>query len=319
MDAERAIAEAHRWSDAVWGERPGFFFFAFGVGGHFTASDKYAFEHWVERYGSWPNDRDRFVGEAIDKAGECDVYVAPYLRLNMSRKKGSALPSDLLYADVDELTADLAGFERLLIGPGGLLVDSGQGRHAYLRLPVTLEPTELERWNRRLAAHLHADAGWAENKVLRLPGTWNHKSRARGGRSTAVAFVEFERRSRDCTLAELDDLLPDPAAVSSSPEPLRLNLRAGLLPPRVVERLREKPGNDRSAQLHAFVGLCLRSGLSEAETVAIMLGHEPTRAKYGDRAAAEITRSISKHVDEDVPALDGRLAETVSARARRAW
>jgi hypothetical protein len=41
-----------------------------------------------------------------------------------SRKKGSALASDLVYADVDELGDHLRGFERLLIGPGGLLVNS---------------------------------------------------------------------------------------------------------------------------------------------------------------------------------------------------
>lgn len=317
METETMNTQASRWVDLAWGERTGFFFFSFGVGGHFNEKGRYSFEHWVERNGCWPDDRDRFLDEAISKSGDCDIYVAPHLRSNASRKKGNALANDLLYADVDNLTADLKGFERPLIGPGGFLVRSGEGIHVYVRVAELLEPPELERWNRRLAAHLHADAGWAENKVLRLPGTWNHKSRARGGRSTPVVFVEFEPRARDCTLTELDELLPDPTANPNQSESTPLVARAGLLPWRIVERLCEKPGEDRSAQLHAFVGLCLRAGLSETETAAIILGHEPTRAKYGDRAAVEIARSIEKHIVSE--ATRTRKPDVVSTRARRPW
>jgi hypothetical protein len=175
-----APEQAARWVDTVWGERPGYFLFAFGHEGHFAPTGKYEFRHWTERHGEWPDDRDRFLVDALEKADECDVYVAPYLRSKPSRKKGSAIASSILYADVDELGPSLAGFERVLIGPGGLLVDSGNGRHPYLRLPEEAEPAELEQWNRWLARVLDADAGWAENKVLRLPGTFNHKDAGAG-------------------------------------------------------------------------------------------------------------------------------------------
>ena len=96
-------AQAARWVDAVWGERRGHCHFAFGVSGHFNSNGKYEFDHWQERHGRWPDDRDRFLDEAIEKSAECDVYVAPYLRSNTSRKKGSALPSDILYGDLDDV------------------------------------------------------------------------------------------------------------------------------------------------------------------------------------------------------------------------
>ena len=53
-----------------------------------------------------------------------------------------------------------------------------------------LEPPErLEGWNRRLAALLEADSGWSQTKLLRLPGTYNHKPRAAGGRSILVRWL----------------------------------------------------------------------------------------------------------------------------------
>ena len=86
---------------------------------------KYEHERWQERSGRWPDDRDRFLAEALERAEHDDVYVAPYLRSNASRRKGSALPSSWLYGDVDEAADGQlrtpAGV--LLLGPGGLLVD----------------------------------------------------------------------------------------------------------------------------------------------------------------------------------------------------
>jgi RepB DNA-primase from phage plasmid len=284
---------AERWVAAVWGDRTGYFHFAFGFGGDFNANSKYMFARWQERSGRWPDDRDRFLEEALRRAPEEDVYVAPYLRSNPTRKKGNALPASVLYADIDELREESRGFERLLIDPGGLLVSSGEGLHVYVRLPTALAPAELESLNRHLAHRLHADSGWAENKVLRLPGTWNHKGRARGEDSRPVLIMDVQRAVKDWAPDELLELLGSPA-----PEPRgsvkRSRLLPEIVPEHILDKLHEQPGDDRSAQTFAFVAACLRSGLSEQTTLELGLQHEPTREKYGDRAAAEIFRVISK-------------------------
>ncbi len=208
------LEQAAAWVDALWGEREGHAHFCFGVGGHFTDGGKYDFKSWHERSGRWPDDRERFLEEAVARAATDDVYVAPYLRSNASRKKGSALPSRWLYADVDQPLGSVLGPSGVvLLGPGGLLVDSGRGRHPYLHLPEELEPDELERLNRHLARALGADAGWAENKVLRLPGTWSHKGRGNaGGTSYPVVSMPFVPAIRDWTAIELVALLGSPPA-----------------------------------------------------------------------------------------------------------
>jgi hypothetical protein len=287
--------QAVAWVDSVWGERSGYFFFAFGVGGHVNAKDAYAFEHWHERSGHWPDDRDRFLAEAIERAERDDVYVAPYLREGASRKKGNALPSAWLYSDLDEPVAlpRTAGGV-LLLGPSGLLVDSGRGRHLYLRLPEELEPNQLEGLNRYLAHELRADAGWAENKVLRLPGTWNHKGRAQGVQSSLVSFLDFRPALRDWSACELVELLgPAPTDVTDNTAASIVPKMPETTPAHLLARLTEE-ADDRSKQSYAFIGACLERGLSDGETLALALEHHPTREKYGDRADAEIRRAIRK-------------------------
>src|SRR5262249_15119105 len=146
---------------------------------------------------------DRFLDEALEKSAECDIYVAPYLRSSPSRKRGTALPGRWLYVDLDRTEGQITTTSGVLVlGPGGLLVGSGGGRHVYPQLA-----DELERLNRHLAHALDADSGWSETKVLRLPGTWNHKERARGGPSAPVELLDFRAAVRDWTATELVRLL----------------------------------------------------------------------------------------------------------------
>ncbi|MBA3376656.1 MAG: hypothetical protein H0U00_12755, partial [Actinobacteria bacterium] len=303
LHADRGeLEQAAAWVDALWGDREGHAHFCFGVGGYFNDAGKYQFERWHERSGRWPDDRERFLEEAMERAATDDVYVAPYLRSNASRKKGSALPSRWLYADADEpLGSILSPSGVALLGPGGLLVDSGRGRHPYLHLPEELEPDVLERLNRHLARALGADAGWAENKVLRLPGTWNHKGRANaGGTSYPVVSMPFVPAIRDWTAAEIVALLGPPPTDASG------NGAAGIepvmpesAPAHLLARLGEE-AKDRSAALFAFVAACIDAGLSDSETLALALEHRPTREKYGsddplqDRRQREVERAIRK-------------------------
>jgi AAA domain-containing protein len=289
--------QAQRWTGAVWGKQFGYFLSAYGIGGHFDDQGKYEFKSFHQRPGRWPDDRDRFLNEALERAERDDVFVAPYLRSVPDRKKGSALPSDVLYADLDEAPDGqlMTPGGVLLLGPGGLLVSSGLGRHVYARLPEELEPDELEVLNRHLAFALGADAGWSENKVLRLPGTFNHKPRARGGASVPVELLAFRPALKDWTPSELVDLL-GPAlptvnlnGAGETVEPVMPEE----VPPHLRDRLQEEPG-DRSEQHFAFVAACIEAGLSDAEVIALALEHRPTKLKYEDRAAAEIARSLAK-------------------------
>ena len=291
-----AREQAWAWTARVWGDREGFACLGIGFGPHYQGNG-YKHRRFVEDFFVWPDQAGSLVDKAFEYADEADVYVGVLLRNSRSRKKGTALPGRVVWADLDEPRDEDRGFERLLIGPRGLLVNSGNGSHPYLWLPEELEPPEIEELNRHLAHTLGADAGWSETKYLRLPGTLNHKPAALGGLAVSVELVDFERAPRDWTRSELLELLGPPPGPNGSGSDHAVEIAPTMpsrVPAHLLVRLDEEPGDDRSKQSLAFVAACIDAHLTDAETLAVALQHRPTKDKYDDRAATEITRSIKK-------------------------
>jgi hypothetical protein len=172
-------AAAGWWAGRVWGRTEGWACAALGVGGHYTDSGRYEFTDFHHRYYRWPDHTRRFLVELLRAAPEADVYVIPLLRRDRSARKGAAAAGQVAWADVDGAWTPerAAATDRLRAGgPPVWLVESGSGgRHVYTRLAEAAPPDQVEAWNRRLGALLGADHKWAENSLLRLPGTLNHK------------------------------------------------------------------------------------------------------------------------------------------------
>lgn len=184
----RPHVQAAVWAGRIWGTGEGWACIGIGHRGHIPPGGKYQFARMEHRFYSWPTDLKRFLEEAVAVAAQTDVYIIPTLRTGRSAKKGDALPGMVAWADVDgDWTPERAAAAEKL---GAWQVASGSGgRHLYLRLSTTEPPDRLEMWNRRLGAMVGGDAKWAENALLRLPGTFNHKPRAGGGRSVPVRWT----------------------------------------------------------------------------------------------------------------------------------
>jgi hypothetical protein len=188
------VTQASTWTERLWGDQPGHACLGLGYDGHFTPTGHYEFAEFKQCFYPWPLAADQLLDDALGVREDLDVYVGVLLRTRPSRRQGTALPGHVAWADVDgpwnpERNRALAR----LAGRTVWQVDSGGGRHVYLPLDLLEPPDRLEAWNRRLGVLLGADAGWSETKVLRLPGTFNHKARARGGQSTPVQWVHEPR------------------------------------------------------------------------------------------------------------------------------
>jgi hypothetical protein len=183
-------AAAALWMARLWGDRDGHACLCVGQGGHLGPGGRYAFARFTQRFHRWPEGRARLLAQAMVAAAEADVYVGVLLRARPSRRAGTALPGRVAWADVDgPWTAERAQALLRLDGHPTWQVQSGSGRHVYLPLDQLEPPRRLEGWNRRLGALLAADAGWSETKLLRLPGTYNHKPHAAGGRPVPVEWL----------------------------------------------------------------------------------------------------------------------------------
>jgi hypothetical protein len=189
-DATGRAAAAALWMARLWGSREGHACLALGVDGHLSRGGRYEFRRFVQCFHRWPVGRHRLLAQAMAAADQADVYVGVLLRSGRSRRAGTAQPGRVAWADVDGAwTIQRAQALDRLGGWPTWQVHSGSGRHLYLPLEDLEPPERLEGWNRRLAALLAADSGWSQTKLLRLPGTYNHKPRAAGGQSRLVRWL----------------------------------------------------------------------------------------------------------------------------------
>ena len=188
--ATARAAAAALWMARLWGDRDGHACLCLGIDGHLTQGGSFEFRRFAQCFDRWPEGRHRLLAQAMAAADQADVYVGVLLRSRPSRRAGTAQPGRVAWADVDGAwTTQRAQALARLGGWPTWQVQSGSGRHLYLPLEDLEPPERLERWNRRLAAFLQADSGWSQTKLLRLPGTYNHKARAAGGRSRLVQWL----------------------------------------------------------------------------------------------------------------------------------
>ena len=128
-------AAANDYADAILGDRNGFIAVAFGHDPYWSEDGKYKHRDWTETRFSWPAERDKMlveVRQALDD-GDVDVYVCPAVRFTDDRRKGSALPPQMCWVDLDGEPADTGLWTRL----SPYIVASGQpghrGRHDRAR------------------------------------------------------------------------------------------------------------------------------------------------------------------------------------------
>ena len=190
-----AVADLRDYLDAAFGDTEGYAHVAAGASGYFDDAGKYSFKRtdnhryakWRPLHHVWPADADRLADDLHRMRDTCDAYVCPYLMSGTTRTPDDAVELTKIHADIDgdcplDKVADL----------GGWAVSTGSPGHAHVYVDLA-EPVPAH-WHtalcRGLGAHLgDADAKIRANDVLRPPGTLNHKSRARGGESTAVEWL----------------------------------------------------------------------------------------------------------------------------------
>ncbi|MGQ0776795.1 MAG: hypothetical protein ACT4NY_20655 [Pseudonocardiales bacterium] len=273
----------------VLGGRSGFVAVAFGYCPYRDQGGKYRHRGWIERRYSWSAGRDELaldVRQLVCAGERVDVYVCPAVRFTDDRRKGSALPPMVCWADIDGPAAD----ESLLstLAPFTVLSGSGGNRHVYLPLTRLVDLGSHKRLNQALAATLGADAKWSDESLLRLPGTFNYKV------DPPVLVRPLPWSGRVWDPDELAMLLgvdhsalppsrtPVVAVTEPVPDPLPIRVRWALAHPDVT---------DRSAAHHRLVGACRETGLTLGQALAVVAGYGPSREKYGARLAEETARS----------------------------
>jgi len=125
-------------------------------------------------------------------AADSDVYATVLLRDRPNRRArdSRALSGSYAWLDADGWDADR--HERLLgLGCPVLVVDAGSPghRHLYLDIGSRLSAGRVTDCSRRLQVMFRTDTHGGDNKLLRVPGTVNHRARLTGHGDGALTWM----------------------------------------------------------------------------------------------------------------------------------
>lgn len=258
---------------------------------------------WIEHPIKNDSDRDRNIREFFSEypKRKWDLYFCPNAFMSSKRRKPKAFNTPYAWCDIDE--ADPSQF----VPPPSVLWESSPGRFQGIwRFNRRLRPIRAERISRYLAHEFGADrSGWEVTKVLRIPGTYNHK---RDGKPPKVKLLK-------CDLSRIDprpllklapkiragnhvvdssdfDLDRDPTALFKKYRKLIRHVKT-----RMMLRHRKVLVRDRSVQIFTMM-----KGLFEAQIpwddIACLIWHSPYfQSKHGTNQTAleaEIQRAMNK-------------------------
>lgn len=297
--------------DLLFGNTDGYVALAFGRQPHRNAQNKYHHQEWQELRFAWPTERNtllRVVEQELSTGDPVDVYMCPAKRLTDARngfggKKGSnAAPANILWTDLDD-DVDQAKLD----GLDAVVANSGQlgHLHVYVLLDAYIPVARHRALNKALAEYLGGDHKWADDTLLRLPGTLNHKT------DPPAPVQVVKEQGRRWPVKELEQLLGvEPGAADAGQTRTRSASFDGDLEPvpdplpRWVRTALDNTDIEDRSKAHArVVGACLDAGLTLGQTVAVCSTYPPSTDKYGDRLADEVLRFWQKKesVDENNP------------------
>lgn len=202
---------------------------------------------------------------AVRLGAENDVYVGVAARRGEDGTKKGVCRAPALWADLDAKDGHtregrLAQLDGLPCRPS-MVVGSGSGFHAYWLLEEPAEsPEEMDRAElamRLLAAGLDSDPVHDRSRILRVPGTYNHKT----GEPRPVTLEVFEP-GRQYALARLQEMVESlPGADAGSTD------TGGVVREVLAEPIRE---NHRNTALASVAGSLRDRGL-DAKTIRVVL------------------------------------------------
>jgi len=155
--------------------RLGFFEMLFGDTVGFlciaTTNPKSTRTTFTERFFEWPREAIKAENYILKQEANLNVYFGVNLLRERERKKKNCLPTDIVWADLDNANPD-----KLKLPPP-IVSQTSPGRwQAFWRLTSRMEAYDAERYSRRLAYSVGADiSGWDLTQLFRVPLTRNFK------------------------------------------------------------------------------------------------------------------------------------------------
>lgn len=259
---------------------------------------------WRDRFFQWPDEQDKVEEYILAHLQRRNIWFGIHLLNKKERRKNNCLPTDLVWADLDECSPDA-------VQPApSVVIESSPGRfQAVWRLEHVVDPTIAEDYSKRLAYLFKtkgADiSGWDLTQLLRVPYTLNHKyansprvkvERALEARIPNDLFEALPKSpdSVDDDI-DLDKPVPDINDLPSSQQILYKYSREVKSPKFMNLYTGEfNAEDDWSKHLWHLINLCFEYGMSAEETLIIANEAGCNKYKRDDRPIRYLWRDVLK-------------------------
>jgi RecA-family ATPase len=258
-------ASAKRLLQEVWGKREGFVFLP-----HKDATDP------SYPKGGWHEDAAiPYTGEAPDPQKlsypeESDIYFCPVVFKEPKRRKENALPTNLLWADLDPIRPTACKLRP------SIAWESSPGRfQALWFLDQDIPPDDAAELSKRIAYGDGGDkGGWDLTQVLRVPGTRNFKYPSRP--EVKLLWAQRKKYSPDTIRANYSHVngsAPTLVGENGWPIATESSIQAAILslPIGVRKQLSASTdGADRSLELQRLARSLIKFGVSSEMTLLLL-------------------------------------------------
>ena len=251
-----------------------------------------------QRFFEWPRESIKAENYILSVEVHHNVYFCVNLLSQMERKKANCLPTDIVWADLDETNPDA-----LKTLPPPIVIQSSPGRwQAFWRLTSKLDPFDAERYSRRIAYSIEADlSGWDLTQLLRVPLTKNFKyhppseivlERALETKAQPELFEKaMEAPPEEAPLTDL----PTPEA-PQQPEDIIAHYHTKLDMPKFLAMYTHEPDEDAdwSKLLWTLEIMCFSAGMTSEEVFIIAKNASVNKYERDGRPVEHLWREVIK-------------------------
>lgn len=226
---------------------------------------------------NWPHQINELISFIEQRSISRNVWFGVSLFTKAERSREFAVPGNILWADLDEVTPHEIPDE---FKPSMVLESSPARYQAFWRLDQYVDPEVAQDYSKRLAYFLGADkSGWDLEQLLRIPLTTNHKYI--NSPEVDLLYAYDNRYSTD-TFDKLPHItsagtslsnIPDPPEESELPDPelvlYKYNnvlLGNGFFPLYSTE---PHDTDDWSKRLWRLINICIETEMDDNETFVL--------------------------------------------------
>lgn len=249
----------------------------------------------------WPSDKVD-INNFIEGSKNKNIWYGINLLDSPERIKANCLPTDLIWADLDNCSPDV-------IEPRPqLVIETSTDRYqAIWRVDDTMQPELAEEYSKRIYNKYKAqgvDSGWALTKLLRVPFTHNFKYgsmpkvkllRADDDKIDVSLFenLVIEELSLNGNGSEESHALPDLTELPAA-EFVIYEYRFALSKTKFKSLFFDEPDEDWSASVWQLINICLEVGMTREEALVVAAASKCNKYERDKRPIRHLWMEVIK-------------------------